>query len=112
MDHRRRGEDQNSQNKYDDPLNRGDFHLAHPDSVSPDLKCLFNRSNCPLWCQHLIGLGRRTDSIQSSPICRVLTMGKALIGSLWTSGFGTNAKCRYHHAMSEFEGKAENICSH
>jgi hypothetical protein len=24
---------------------------------------------------------------------------------------GTNAKCRPHGAMSEFEGKAENICS-
>jgi len=25
---------------------------------------------------------------------------------------GTNAKCRLHRTMSEFEGKAENICSH
>ena len=24
---------------------------------------------------------------------------------------GTNAKCQAHHAMSEFEGRAENICS-
>jgi len=25
---------------------------------------------------------------------------------------GTNAKCRLHRAMSEFEGEAENMCSH
>jgi hypothetical protein len=28
------------------------------------------------------------------------------------STHGTNANCRHHHAMSEFGGKAENICSH
>jgi hypothetical protein len=27
------------------------------------------------------------------------------------SGFGTNAKCRPRRAMSEFEAKAEDICS-
>ena len=29
-----------------------------------------------------------------------------------TSVIGTNAKCRLHRAMSEFEGKAEDIYSH
>ena len=28
------------------------------------------------------------------------------------SEIGTNAKCRMHWVMSEFEGKAENICSY
>jgi hypothetical protein len=27
------------------------------------------------------------------------------------AAIGTNAKCRLHQAMSEFKGKAENICS-
>jgi hypothetical protein len=28
------------------------------------------------------------------------------------SATGTNAKCQPHRGMSEFEGKAENICSY
>jgi hypothetical protein len=28
------------------------------------------------------------------------------------SPFGTFETCRFHQAISEFEGKAENICSH
>jgi hypothetical protein len=37
-----------------------------------------------------------------------MTLGVVLI----ISGFGTFETCRRHRAMSEFEGEAENICSH
>ena len=49
-------------------------------------------------------------------ISRRVVLEERLADVLWrgvpTSGSGTFRKCWRRHAMSDFEGIAENVCSH